>query len=80
VIGPNGSGKSNLLDALAFVLGVKLEKDRARARQLSDFLHKKHSETLEDVVANDRGQAWVELVHMSADGQRRGEQTKQHRT
>jgi len=68
VIGPNGSGKSNLLDALSFVLGVRLDAEKSRARVLTDLLHRKPDETLEDVEASGRGNAYVELVHKSADG------------
>ncbi len=69
MIGPNGSGKSNLLDALSFVLGLRLDKDRSRAALLTDLLHKKEGEELADVEAAGRGTAYVELVHKSADGQ-----------
>ena len=68
MIGPNGSGKSNLLDALSFVLGLRLDKDKSRAAVLTDLLHKKQDQTLEDVRREGRGQAYVELVFMSADG------------
>jgi structural maintenance of chromosome 1 len=69
VIGPNGSGKSNLLDALSFVLGVKLDSERSRAKVLTDLLHRKQDETIEQVEAAGRGNAYVELVYKNAEGQ-----------
>ena len=71
MIGPNGSGKSNLLDALSFVLGLRLEKDKSRASVLTDLLHKKQDETLADIEAAGKGReiAWVQLVYRAADGQ-----------
>lgn len=73
VIGPNGSGKSNLLDALSFVLGLRLEKDKSRASVLTDLLHKKQDETLADIEAAGKGReiAWVQLVYIGADGQQK---------
>lgn len=80
VIGPNGSGKSNLLDALSFVLGLRLDKDKSRAAVLTDLLHKKQDQTLDDVRREGRGQAYVELVFMSGDGQHRRRTQTNRRT
>lgn len=47
VIGPNGSGKSNIMDALAFVLGVQAR--HLRVANLKEHIHRKESENLATV-------------------------------
>lgn len=54
------------------MLGLRLEKDKSRAAILTDLLHKKQDESLEDIenAGKDRAEAWVQLVYVGADGQR----------
>ena len=42
ILGPNGSGKSNLVDALAFVLGIQARE--LRGANLQDLVHRKESD------------------------------------
>jgi structural maintenance of chromosome 1 len=55
VIGPNGSGKSNLMDAIAFVLGVKSRN--LRSHKLGDLVFRAKGK------APDKRRASVKLVY-----------------
>ncbi|XP_035731098.1 structural maintenance of chromosomes protein 1A-like isoform X1 [Vespa mandarinia] len=44
IIGPNGAGKSNIMDAISFVMGEKI--NRLRVRRLNDLISQKFDGTL----------------------------------
>ncbi|KAA8499351.1 Structural maintenance of chromosomes protein 1 [Porphyridium purpureum] len=57
VIGPNGAGKSNLMDAIAFVLGVSTRA--LRGTQLNDLVHRGKDESRSHWEAKT---AWVQIT------------------
>ena len=63
VVGPNGAGKSNLMDSVAFAVGLK--SSNLRGKQLQDLIYKAQSDK-----GDEKRTASVALIYESSEGKK----------